>query len=95
MSNPITLTASTSWSAENRMQLHATFNAWISTCSEEEYLHLMSLREQVAPGQVCSIVTLVRSYFARPSLVLPSSLVQLMQERNLLPPFAGATSCAG
>jgi hypothetical protein len=89
MSNPITLTASTSWSAEKRMQLHATFNAWISTCSEEEYLHLMSLREQVAPGQVCSIVTLVRSYFARPSLVL------LMQERNLLPAFAGATSCAG
>ncbi|WP_287919541.1 hypothetical protein [Comamonas sp.] len=95
MSNPITLTASSNWSADKRMQLHAVFNAWISSCSEEEYLHLMSLREQVAPGQVCSIVTLVRSYFERPSLPMPESLVQLMQARNLQPAFAGASSFAG
>ncbi|MBD7959350.1 hypothetical protein [Comamonas avium] len=95
MSNPITLTAPSNWSADKRLQLHAVFNAWISSCSEEEYLHLMSLREQVAPGQVCSIVTLVRSYFERPSLSLPASLIQLMQARNLQPVSAGASSAAG
>lgn len=95
MSNPITLTASTSWSAEVRMQLHAVFNAWISTCSAEDCQHLMRLREQVAPGQVCSIVTLVRSSFARPGLTLPASLVQLMQARNLLPLSSVGSSAAG
>lgn len=57
-----------SWGEEQRFKFHATFNAWMTTCPEEDYLRLMHLREQVAPGQVCSIVTLLRSCFADPAL---------------------------
>jgi len=85
-----------SWGEEQRFKFHATFNAWMTTCPEEDYLRLMHLREQVAPGQVCSIVTLLRSCFADPALSagLPASLVQLMQERNLLQVSSAAPSGA-
>lgn len=95
MSNPITLTAPSNWSADKRMQLHEVFNAWISSCSVEDCQRLMCLREQVAPGQVCSIVTLVRSCFSSPGLSLPASLIQLMQARNLLPLSSVGSSAAG
>lgn len=84
MSQTYTLTLPTSWGQEQRMRLHAIFNQWMATCSEEDFQRLMRLREQVAPGQVCSIVKLVRSCFARTDLqdALPASLLQLMQVRN-------------
>lgn len=86
MSLATTLLSHSTWGEEQRFKFHATFNAWMTTCPEEDYLRLMRLREQVAPGQVCSIVTLLRSCFADPALLagLPASLIQLMQARNLL-----------
>ena len=85
------------WGQEQRKQFHTAFNRWVASSSEQEYLRLMSLREQVAPGEVCSAIKLVRSSFARPDLSdsLPASLVQLMQERNLLPALSAATFAAG
>ncbi|MBD9530872.1 hypothetical protein IB233_04375 [Comamonas sp. CMM01] len=85
------------WSQEQRKQFHVAFNHWLSISSEHDYLRLMSLREQVAPGEVCSVIKLVRSSFARPDLSasLPASLIQLMQERNLLQASFAVTSAAG
>lgn len=85
------------WGQEQRKRFHAAFNRWVADSSEQEYLRLMSLREQVAPGEVCSAIKLVRSSFARPDLSdsLPASLIQLMQARNLLPASCAATSAAG
>ena len=85
------------WGQEQRKQFHAAFNCWVANSSEQEYLRLMSLREQVAPGEVCSSIKLVRSSFTRPDIsgLLPASLVQLLQARNLLPASFAATSAAG
>lgn len=94
MTNPQVLPV---WTAEQRARAHQAFNRWMQACTEQEYEKLMDLREQVAPGEVCSIVKLVQSCYARPELLagLPASLVQLMRERNLPQPFAVASAAAG
>lgn len=85
------------WGQEQRKQFHVAFNHWLVNSSEQDYLRLMHLREQVAPSEVCSSIKLVRSSFVRPDLsgLLPASLVQLLQERNLLPASCAATFVAG
>lgn len=85
-------------SDEQRRQLHAAFNEWMQTCSEEDHSKLLvDLREQIAPGQICSIVSLIQACFARQSLLqeLPASLVQLLRARNWQPVFSFSTSSAG
>lgn len=82
------------WSEDQRMQMHDAYRKFVAMCTEQDYEALMRLREQVAPGQVCSIVTLISSCYQKPELLdgIPSSLVQLLKERNLPPPSAGASS---
>lgn len=97
MSNLLNLAPLGDWGTEQRKQFHIAFNNWLVSCQEQDYVHLMALREQVAPSEVCSSIKLVRSSFSRPDLrdSLPASLVQLMQERNLLPASSDATFAAG
>ncbi|WP_404299009.1 hypothetical protein [Alicycliphilus denitrificans] len=85
------------WSEAQRMDMHAAFTQWLIVCDEQEYQRLMELRETVAPGDVCSIIKLVRSCYARPDLLagLPARLVQLMRARCLPLPFADASAAAG
>nr|WP_314710998.1 hypothetical protein [uncultured Comamonas sp.] len=85
------------WNQDQRILFHTTLNKWLVVCSDDEYQNLMNLREQVAPGQVCSFIKLIRSCFARPDLsgLLPASLVQLLQAGSLLPVYAGVTASAG
>lgn len=85
------------WSEAQRMEMHAAFAQWLIACDEQEYQRLMDLREKVAPGDVCSIIKLVRSCYARPDLLagLPARLVQLMRARCLPLPFAAASAAAG
>lgn len=85
------------WSAAQRMDIHAAFTQWLMACDEQEYQRLMELREKVAPGDVCSIIKLVRSCYARPDLLagLPVRLVQLMRARCLSLPSADASAVAG
>ena len=67
-----------------RKLFHAIFNEWFATATESDYAMLEAAREHVAPGQICSMVRLVRSCLADPNLTteLPASLVQLFRERN-------------
>ncbi|GKS73300.1 hypothetical protein AVME950_00410 [Acidovorax sp. SUPP950] len=94
MSSPL---PSMDWGNEQRAGVHAAFNRWIASCTEDDYQKLMALREAVAPGDVCSIVKLVRACYARLELLegLPASLVQLLQERNLPPPSSAAQAGEG
>ncbi|MFP5474138.1 MAG: hypothetical protein ACLGJD_10875 [Gammaproteobacteria bacterium] len=75
------------WSPEERAVFHSCFRAWCSQASSDEFDKLEQLREQVAPGEVCSMVRLVRAGFRQPDLrdQLPAALVGLLQERRLLP----------
>lgn len=79
---------------EQRELFHAIFNEWFAGASETDYAMLEAARERVAPGQICSMVSLVRGCFARPDLMaeLPESLVQLFRARNW--PQADAASKA-
>lgn len=88
---------SSEWSEERRKALHSIFNEWMATCPAEDYQQLMELRERIAPGQVCSIVSLIRSCFARSDWLadVPQSLLQLMRARNWLQPSVASTSSAG
>lgn len=85
------------WTEAQRMDMHAAFTQWLIACSEQEYQQLMDLREKVAPGDVCSIIKLVRSCYERPDLLdgLPERLVQLMQARCLPLPSSDASAAAG
>lgn len=85
------------WTEAQRMDMHAAFTQWLIACDEQEYQRLMDLREKVAPGEVCSIIKLVRSCYARPDLIagLPTGLVQLMRARCLPLPSADASAAAG
>lgn len=88
MSNSLNTTI---WTQEQRMRMHDAYRKWVQCCTEPEYEQVFNLREQIAPGRVCSIIKLARACLARQELLagLPASLVQLMRERNLLP----ASSC--
>lgn len=87
---------SNDWGNEQRARVHAAFHRWVSSCSEEDFQQLILLREAIAPGEVCSIVRLVRACYARQDLLdgLPASLVQLLRERNLPPPSFDAPAGA-
>ncbi|WP_198970959.1 hypothetical protein [Xylophilus sp. ASV27] len=94
MSNPQLLPA---WTTEQRLCLHDVFDRWVQSCAEQEYEKLMVLRERIAPMEVCSIVRLVRSCYARPDLLadLPAGLTQRLREQRLLPPSSVASAAAG
>jgi hypothetical protein len=85
------------WNDEQRRLFHVAFNHWISTADEADFDRLEALRARVAPGEVCSMVRLVRSCFAQPDLLadLPAALVQRLREQSLLQPCAAAPSHAG
>lgn len=93
MGTPLSLSF-IAWSQDQRMRMHDAYRKFLMMCTERDYEALMRLREQVAPGRVCSIVTLISSCYQRPELLdgLPSSLVQLLKERNLPPPAPDASS---
>ncbi|MCO8252167.1 hypothetical protein [Comamonas thiooxydans] len=78
------------WDKEDRRLI----NKWLLLCTDDDYAQLFALRERVAPGEVCSIVKLVRMCFAHQNWIddLPASLVQLMQVRNLPQPSRVASS---
>lgn len=78
------------WDKDDRRLIHK----WLLLCTDDDYACLFALRERVAPGEVCSVVKLVRKCFKHPDLVdgLPASLVQLMQERRLPQPSLAASS---
>lgn len=80
------------WTTEERAAFHSCFKAWCSQATSDEFDKLEQLREQVAPGEICSMVRLVRAGFRRPDLRdrLPIALVGLLQERRLLPAAAAA-----
>lgn len=80
------------WSEEQRKLFHVAFNHWLSTADEADFDRLEALRAQIAPGEVCSMVRLVRSCLAQPDLLagLPAALVQRLREQSLLQPFAAA-----
>lgn len=75
------------WTLEERAIFHRCFKTWCSQATNDDFDKLEQLREQVAPGEVCSMVRLVRSGFRQPDLrdQLPAALVGLLQERRLLP----------
>ena len=79
---------------EQRKLFHAIFNQWFADASEADYAQLDVARERYAPGQVCSMVSLVRGCFARPDLQadLPQSLVQRLREGNWLRPTSVSKS---
>ncbi|RMX08221.1 hypothetical protein D8I35_03670 [Corticibacter populi] len=85
-------------SEEQRRLFHMAFNEWMQICTEDDYRKLtVDLREQVAPGQICSVVSLIQACFARQELLadVPASLVQLLQARNWLRPSACGSSATG
>ncbi|PZP98313.1 MAG: hypothetical protein DI587_14800 [Variovorax paradoxus] len=84
------------WNEEQRKLFHVAFNNWLSTADEADFDRLEALRTQIAPGEVCSMVRLVRSCFAQPDLLagLPAALVQRLREQSLLQPCAAAPSHA-
>lgn len=75
------------WTAEERATFHSCFRTWCNQATNDEFDQLEQLREQVAPGEVCSMVRLVRAGFRQPDLrdQLPAALIGLLQERHLLP----------
>ena len=81
-------------SDESRKQFHAIYNDWLTNASEGDFEKLEHAREHFAPGQVCSMVSLVRGCLNNPEFRpdLPESLVQLLRERNWLRPFAHGQS---
>ncbi|RCW66241.1 hypothetical protein DES41_111199 [Pseudorhodoferax soli] len=85
------------WNEEQRKLFHVEFNDWINTAEEADFDRLETLRAEVAPGEVCSMVRLVRSCFARPDLLagLPTALVQRLREQSLLQLCAVSPSHAG
>lgn len=78
------------WTPEERATFHSCFRTWCNQATTDEFDKLEQLREQVAPGEVCSMVRLVRAGFRQPDLRdrLPAALVGLLQERHLLPAAA-------
>ena len=68
---------------EQRKLFHAVFNEWFAEATETDYDLLEAAREHVAPGHICSMLTLVRICFAQDlKLELPETLVQRLQARN-------------
>lgn len=79
---------------EQRKLFHAIFSEWFAGASEADYIQLDVARERYAPGQVCSMITLVRGCFAQPQLrsELPQTLTRLLRERNWPRPTVAAKS---
>lgn len=77
---------------EERTRFHAIFNSWLNHASDQDYEQLELARDQFAPNQVCSAVTLVSGCMARKDLEqqLPASLRQLLKERSWPQADAGA-----
>lgn len=75
-------------SDEQRKLFHAAFNDWMSHATEVEFEQLEQARDLVAPGEVSSMLTLVRRCLSQQDLVekLPASLLQQLRERNWLRP---------
>lgn len=81
---------------DQRKLFHAALADWLAQANEAEFDAIEALREEVAPGEVCSMLRLVRACFARADLQsrLPAALVALLRERNLLRPAAALTMLA-
>ncbi|KQP14793.1 hypothetical protein [Pseudorhodoferax sp. Leaf267] len=79
-------------SDEERRLFHAAIAQWLSAAHEVEFDQVEVLRAEIAPGEVCSMLRLVRTCFAHPHLQsrLPAPLVALLRERSLLQPCAVA-----
>ncbi|MCR6481049.1 hypothetical protein NU688_33165 [Variovorax sp. ZS18.2.2] len=77
-----------------RKLFHAAFADWLSQASESDCNLLEQARERVAPGQVCSMHSLVLRCSAQPdqATLLPESLTALLRERNWQPHGADAAS---
>ena len=81
---------------DQRKLFHAALADWLGQANEAEFDAIESLRDEIASGEVCSMVRLVRTCLARPDLQsrLPAALVALLRERNLLRPAAVLTTLA-
>ena len=71
-------------------------SVWLAVAGEAVFEAFEALREELAPGEVCSMVRLIRTCFARPELQarVPPALVALLRERNVLRPAAALTVLA-
>ncbi|MFZ7310980.1 hypothetical protein [Comamonas jiangduensis] len=80
-----------------RVAFHAVYREWVASANDDEYQRLMVLREQIAPGEVCSAVSLVLHCLEQSELVnrLPSRLYQLLQERGWLQALDDDRAAAG
>lgn len=79
---------------EQRKLFHSIFNEWLVNASEQDYAELEAARERHAPGQVCSMIRLVRGCLADQELiaVLPATLLERLRARNWLRPSVVAKS---
>lgn len=75
---------------DQRKLFHKALADWMADAQEVDFDKMEALREEIAPGEVCSMIKLVRSCFAQPHLQarLPAALVALLRERSLLQPCA-------
>lgn len=75
---------------EQRKLFHKAIGRWLAEANESEFDQIEVLREEIAPGEICSMLRLVRTCFAHPQLQsrLPAALVALLRERSLLQPCA-------
>ncbi|GKT25124.1 hypothetical protein AVHM3334_16950 [Acidovorax sp. SUPP3334] len=73
---------------EQRQLFHAVLRQWLTAAPAPDCDKLIMARERHAPGQRCSMLTLVRSCFTQPALRadLPESLVHLLVQRQWLAP---------
>lgn len=88
-----TLDAPQLWSvrdAEQRKLFHQTMAEWMAMAEEADFERIEVLREQLAPGEVCSMLKLMRLCLARSEFQaqLPEALVALLRARSLLRPCA-------
>ena len=81
---------------DQRRLFHAALADWLLDAGEADFEAIEALREEIAPGEVCSMLRLIRTCFARPELQarVPAALVALLRERNLLRPAAALTVLA-
>lgn len=82
------------WSPAQRKLFHQALSEWMATAEEADFESLETLRDHVAPGEICSMLRLVRACHVRSDLQqrLPRALLALLKARSLLQPCAAAPS---
>ena len=74
--------------SNQREEIHKVFNAWIDEgATDDEFAQYCSLRNKVAPGKPCSVVTVVRACASDRAYLsmMPQSLRLRLQKEGLLP----------